>query len=201
MTSTRFRSQKIGDVDMVYRESGPADGPVLLLLHGFPTSSHMFRDLMPALAGRYRVIAPDLLGFGNTAAPGRDRFTYSFDNLAATLADFVDALGLDRYALYIFDYGAPVGLRLAMRFPERITAIISQNGNAYLEGLSDAWGPWQTYWRDPTPEHRDACRWRPTRSANGSISMAPIAAWYRRTATRWTSPTWHGPARRKSSST
>jgi pimeloyl-ACP methyl ester carboxylesterase len=153
-----FRSQKIGDVDVFYREAGPPDGPVILLLHGFPTASHMFRDLMPELAGPYRVIAPDLPGFGNTVSPPRGAFTYSFDTLAEVMAGFVRALGLDRYVLYIFDYGAPVGLRLAMRFPERVAAIVSQNGNAYLEGFSDAWAPWQTYWRDPTPEHREACR-------------------------------------------
>jgi pimeloyl-ACP methyl ester carboxylesterase len=158
-----FRSQIVGDVEVFYREAGPADGPVVLLLHGFPTASHMFRDLIPELAGAYRIIAPDLPGFGNTVAPPRGRFTYSFDNLANVMAGFVDALGLKRYALYIFDYGAPVGLRLAMRFPDRVSAIVSQNGNAYAEGLSDAWEPWRAYWRDPTPEHREACR----------VSLAP----------------------------
>lgn len=153
-----FRSQKVGEVEVFYREAGMADGPIILLLHGFPTASHMFRDLIPELARWYRVIAPDLPGFGNTVAPPRGRFTYSFDSLAEIMAGFVDALGLTRYALYIFDYGAPVGLRLAMRFPERAVAIISQNGNAYVEGFSDAWAPWQAYWRDPTPEHREACR-------------------------------------------
>jgi pimeloyl-ACP methyl ester carboxylesterase len=153
-----FRSQKVGEVDVFYREAGPADGPVILLLHGFPTASHMFRDLIPELAGRYRVIAPDLPGFGNTQAPPRGVFTYTFDNLAQVMAGFVDALGLARYALYIFDYGAPVGLRLALRSPERVAAIVSQNGNAYVEGFSDAWAPWQAYWRDPTPGNREACR-------------------------------------------
>jgi len=155
---TVFNSRKLGEVEVFYREAGPSDAPVILLLHGFPTASHMFRDLIPELAGRYRVIAPDLPGFGNTVAPPRGVFAYSFDNLADVMAQFVDALGLTRYALYIFDYGAPVGLRLALRFPERVTAIISQNGNAYVEGFSDGWAPWQTYWRDPTPEHREACR-------------------------------------------
>jgi pimeloyl-ACP methyl ester carboxylesterase len=153
-----FQSQKVGEVEVFYREAGPKDGPVVLLLHGFPTSSHMFRNLIPELSESYRVIAPDLAGFGNTIAPPRGRFTYSFDQLAEVMAGFVDALGLKKYAIYIFDYGAPVGLRLAMRYPERISAIVSQNGNAYLEGLSEAWGPWQTYWREPTPEHREACR-------------------------------------------
>ena len=153
-----FRSQKVGEVEVFFREAGPENAPVVLLLHGFPTAGHMFRDLIPELAGRYRVIAPDLPGFGNTIAPPRGRFTYSFDALAAVMTDFVDALHLSRYALYIFDYGAPVGLRVAMRRPDQISAIISQNGNAYIEGLSDGWAPWQTYWRDPTPEHRQACR-------------------------------------------
>src|SRR5580693_2747436 len=153
-----FRSQQIGEVEVFYREAGPEDGPVVLLLHGFPTASHMFRDLIPELAGRYRVIAPDLPGFGNTVAPPRGRFTYSFDALADVMAGFVDALRLTRYALYIFDYGAPTGLHLAMRYPERVSAIISQNGNAYVEGFSDGWAPWQAYWRDPTPENREARR-------------------------------------------
>ncbi|WP_419730363.1 alpha/beta fold hydrolase [Lichenicola sp.] len=158
MSVTRYRTQKVGDVDVFYRETGPIDAPVILLLHGFPTSSHMFRDLMPELADRYRLIAPDLPGFGQTKAPGRGAFTYSFEALADIIGGFVDAIGLHRYALYIFDYGAPTGLRLAMKHPERVTAIITQNGNAYVEGLSTAWGPWQTYWREPTPAHREATR-------------------------------------------
>jgi pimeloyl-ACP methyl ester carboxylesterase len=153
-----FRRQKVGEVDVFYREAGPADAPVILLLHGFPTASHMFRDLIPQLAGRYRVIAPDLPGFGNTVSPPRGEFVYSFDKLAEIITGFVEALGLARYALYIFDYGSPVGLRVAMRNPERVSAIISQNGNAYVEGFSAGWAPWQAYWRDPTPEHREACR-------------------------------------------
>jgi pimeloyl-ACP methyl ester carboxylesterase len=153
-----YATRKVGDVEVFYREAGAADAPVLLLLHGFPTSSHMFRDLIPLLADRYHVIAPDLPGFGNTVAPGRDKFEYSFDHLAEVTEGFVDALGLTRYALYIFDYGAPTGLRLAMKHPERVTAIVSQNGNAYIEGLSKGWEPWQLYWRDPTPENREACR-------------------------------------------
>ena len=164
-----FHSQKVGAVDVFYREAGPADAPVILLLHGFPTAGHMFRDLIPELAEQYRVIAPDLPGFGATVAPPRGAFTYSFDTLAEVIAGFVDALGLDRYALYIFDYGAPVGLRLALRYPDRVSAIVSQNGNAYLEGFSDAWGPWQTYWREPTPEHREACR--------DSLSPETIREW------------------------
>jgi pimeloyl-ACP methyl ester carboxylesterase len=158
MSAARYRTQTVGDVEVFYREAGPSDAPVILLLHGFPTSSHMFRDLIPALADRYRLIAPDLPGFGLTKAPPRDQFTYSFDALADVIGGFVDAVGLKRYALYVFDYGAPTGLRLAMKHPERVTAIITQNGNAYVEGFSKEWGPWETYWRDPTPANREATR-------------------------------------------
>jgi pimeloyl-ACP methyl ester carboxylesterase len=153
-----YRTTTVGKVEVFYREAGSVDAPVILLLHGFPTAGHMFRDLIPRLANRYRVIAPDLPGFGNTKSPPRGEFDYTFDNLARVVEGFIAALGLDRYTLYIFDYGAPTGLRVALAHPERVTAIISQNGNAYLEGLSDAWGPWQTYWREPTIEHREACR-------------------------------------------
>lgn len=154
----RFGTKQVGDVTVFYREAGRPDSRVLLLLHGFPTGGHMFRDLIPLLADRYRVIAPDLAGFGNTLAPPRASFTYSFDKLAEVTEGFVEAMGLTRYALYVFDYGAPTGFRLAMAHPERVTAIISQNGNAYVEGLSKEWEPWQRYWRDPTPENREACR-------------------------------------------
>jgi pimeloyl-ACP methyl ester carboxylesterase len=156
--SVAYRTTTVGKVEVFYREAGPVDAPVILLLHGFPTAGHMFRDLIPCLANRYRVIAPDLPGFGNTKSPPRGEFDYTFDNLARVVEGFIAALRLDRYTLYIFDYGAPIGLRVALAHPERVTAIISQNGNAYLEGLSDAWGPWQTYWREPTIEHREACR-------------------------------------------
>jgi pimeloyl-ACP methyl ester carboxylesterase len=156
--SITYHTKTVGNVEVFYRQAGPADAPVILLLHGFPTASHMFRDLIPQLSGHYRVIAPDLPGFGNTKAPPRGSFEYTFDNLARIIDGFVEALGLDRYALYVFDYGAPTGYRIALAHPERITAIISQNGNAYLDGLSDAWGPWQTYWREPTAAHREACR-------------------------------------------
>jgi pimeloyl-ACP methyl ester carboxylesterase len=157
MTVT-YGTRQVGDVSVFYREAGPGDAPVLLLLHGFPTAGHMFRDLIPLLADRYRVIAPDLPGFGNTIAPPRASFEYSFDHLAEVIDGFTDAMGLTRYALYIFDYGAPTGLRLAMKHPERISAIITQNGNAYIEGLSAEWGPWQTYWREPTAANREVCR-------------------------------------------
>lgn len=153
-----YGTKQVGDVGVFYREAGQRDAPVVLLLHGFPTASHMFRDLFPLLSNRYHVIAPDLPGFGNTTAPRRDAFEYSFDRLAEVIEGFVDAMGLKRYALYIFDYGAPTGLRLAMRHPERISAIVSQNGNAYVEGLSKEWEPWQAYWRKPSPANREACR-------------------------------------------
>lgn len=171
--AVQYRTQAIGDVEVFYREAGPGDGPVLLLLHGFPTSSHMFRDLIPLLADRFRVIAPDLPGFGYTKAPERGAFAYTFDNLAKVIGAFAEALKLERYALYVFDYGAPVGLRLAMNHPERVTALISQNGNAYEEGFSDEWGPWQAYWRDPSPENREACR--------ASLSAEVIENWQYRT--------------------
>jgi pimeloyl-ACP methyl ester carboxylesterase len=154
----RYKTQQVGEVEVFYREAGPSDAPVLLLLHGFPTASHMFRDLIPLLADRYRLIAPDLPGFGQTKAPPRGQFDYSFDRLADVIEGFTDALSLDRYALYVFDYGAPVGLRLAMRHPDRVFAIISQNGNAYADGFSDQWGPWEAYWREGSDANREACR-------------------------------------------
>lgn len=155
---TSYKTQSVGPVEMFYREAGPPDAPVILLLHGYPTSSHMFRDLIPQLATRYRVIAPDLPGFGLTRAPPRGQFDYSFDKLAEVLEGFTEALGLRRYALYVFDYGAPTGFRLAAAHPERVTAIITQNGNAYEEGLSTEWEPYQAYWRAPSAATRDACR-------------------------------------------
>jgi pimeloyl-ACP methyl ester carboxylesterase len=170
-------------VEVFYRAAGDASAPVLLLLHGFPTSSFMFRELIPRLADEYRVIAPDLPGFGFTEVPGTRNYTYSFEALAGTLKAFTDALGLNRYAIYIFDYGAPTGLRLAMSHPERVTAIISQNGNAYEEGLGDAWGPIRTYWSAPTAENRDvlrqnilnleATRWQYTHGVANPDSVAP----------------------------
>jgi pimeloyl-ACP methyl ester carboxylesterase len=150
--------QTVGDVEVFYREAGPRDAPVLLLLHGFPSASHMFRDLIPLLSNRFRLIAPDLPGFGQTKAPPRGAFDYTFDNLSDVIEGFTAAMSLERYAIYIFDYGAPVGLRLAMRHPEKISAIISQNGNAYEDGFSDEWGPWETYWREPSAANREACR-------------------------------------------
>jgi pimeloyl-ACP methyl ester carboxylesterase len=153
-----YRHAVAGGIRIFYREAGRADAPALLLLHGFPTSSHMFRDLIPLLADRFRVIAPDLPGFGFSDAPDADSFTYTFDRLAEVMDAFTDAVGLSRYALYVFDYGAPVGFRLALKHPERIAAIISQNGNAYLEGLSEGWSPIKAYWQEPTAENRFALR-------------------------------------------
>jgi len=155
---THYGFISVNGVDVFYREAGPLDAPVILLLHGFPTASHMFRDLIPLLADRFRLIAPDLPGFGQTRSPQRGTFDYSFDNLASVIAGFTEAMSLDRYALYIFNYGAPVGLRIAVQNPERIWAIISQNGNAYIEGFSDQWGPWEAYWREPSAANREACR-------------------------------------------
>lgn len=145
-------------VNVFYREAGPVDAPVVLLLHGFPASSFQYRHLIPQLADRYRVIAPDLPGFGFTEVPAERNYSYTFDALAETILAFTRELALTRYALYVFDYGAPTGFRLAMAHPERVTAIVSQNGNAYEEGLGDAWAPIQRYWREPTEQHRDAIR-------------------------------------------
>lgn len=153
-----YHTVDVGGVSMFYREAGDPKAPTVLLLHGFPTSSHMYRDLIPALADRYHVVAPDLPGFGQTVAPPRGEFTYSFDELARVTEAFTEQLQLSRFAIYVFDYGAPVGFRLALHHPERISAIVSQNGNAYVEGLSEGWNPIQTYWKEPTPEHRDALK-------------------------------------------
>jgi pimeloyl-ACP methyl ester carboxylesterase len=155
---TVVRRVQADGVHVFYREAGPANAPVILLLHGFPTSSFQYRELIPRLADKYRVIAPDLPGFGFTEVPAERGYTYSFDNLAQTIEAFTEALHLGRYALYVFDYGAPTGFRLAIAHPERVTAIISQNGNAYEEGLGDAWQPIQRYWREPTLDHRNAIR-------------------------------------------
>jgi pimeloyl-ACP methyl ester carboxylesterase len=145
-------------VDVFYREAGDLSAKTILLLHGFPTSSLMFRELIPRLAQRYHVVAPDLPGFGFTEVPKERGYTYSFDGIGKTIDAFVDAIGLKRYAIYVFDYGAPTGFRLAVAHPERVTALVSQNGNAYLEGLGDAWDPIKQYWKEPTAERRDALR-------------------------------------------
>ncbi|HLW54265.1 MAG TPA: alpha/beta hydrolase [Candidatus Angelobacter sp.] len=154
----QYQHATVDGSKIFYREAGPKTAPTVLLLHGFPTSSHMFRNLIPALADRYHVVAPDLPGFGFSEMPDRKRFRYTFETLARTIEKFTEEIGLERFALYVFDYGAPVGLRLALAHPEKITAIISQNGNAYEEGLSQGWNPIQKYWKDPSAENRAALR-------------------------------------------
>ena len=158
MRNVSFRKVDVEGFNIFYREAGPEDGPVLLLLHGFPSASHMFRDLIPQLADRFRVIAPDLPGFGQSDMPDRGKFRYTFDNIARVIDRFIEVIGLGRFAIYVFDYGAPTGFRLATWHPERVTAIISQNGNAYQEGLSDGWQPIRAYWEDPSQANRDALR-------------------------------------------
>lgn len=155
---TNYRRVDIDGTAIFYREAGAADAPAILLLHGFPTSSHMFRNLIPLLSERYHVIAPDFPGFGQSGMPGRDRFSYTFANIAKVMTRFTEVVDLRRFALYIFDYGAPIGLRMAKQHPEFVTAIISQNGNAYEEGLSDGWNPIRAYWKDPSQSKRDALR-------------------------------------------
>jgi len=165
VTAIHYRYQQAGDVNVFYREAGDPASPVLLLLHGFAGSSFMFRDLIPQLADRYHVIAPDLPAFGFTEAPARGEYAYTFAQLAETIGRFTEALHLNRYALLVHDYGAPVGWRLALAHPQRVTALISQNGNAYEEGLGEAWAPIQQYWRDPTVENRHALSEFPTPAA------------------------------------
>jgi pimeloyl-ACP methyl ester carboxylesterase len=180
---TSIHKIEVDGVNVFYRAAGDPGAPVVLLLHGFPTSSFMFRELIPRLADRFRVVAPDLPGFGFTEVPEARKYIYSFDALARTIEAFTNALGLNRYAIYVFDYGAPTGLRLAMARPERVSAIISQNGNAYEEGLGDAWGPIRKYWAEPTAENREVIgkniltlegtRWQYTHGVANPESVAP----------------------------
>jgi pimeloyl-ACP methyl ester carboxylesterase len=156
--TVRFNTVDVDGLKLFYREAGERSRPTILLLHGFPSASHMFRDLIPELAGRYHVVAPDLPGFGMTDQPSRGLFKYSFETIADVIGRFTEVLGLDRFALYVFDYGAPVGFRLAVKHPERIAAIVSQNGNTYIEGVSEAFAPVQAYWNDPSQANRDALR-------------------------------------------
>jgi pimeloyl-ACP methyl ester carboxylesterase len=158
MTKIQYRKVSVDGFNVFYRQAGDANAPALLLLHGFPTSSHMFRELIPALSDRFHVVAPDLPGFGQSDMPPRDKFTYTFAKLAEVTERFTEVIGLVRFAIYVFDYGAPTGFRMAVRHPERITAIISQNGNAYEEGLSDGWNPIRAYWQDASEKNRAALR-------------------------------------------
>jgi pimeloyl-ACP methyl ester carboxylesterase len=158
MTAIKYRSADVDGLKVFYREAGAAGAPALLLLHGFPSASHMFRDLIPLLAGRFHIVAPDLPGFGQSDMPARSKFTYTFDNVAGVIDRFTEVVGLKRFAVYVFDYGAPTGFRIAVKHPDRITGIISQNGNAYEEGLSEGWTPIRAYWQKPSQANRDALR-------------------------------------------
>jgi pimeloyl-ACP methyl ester carboxylesterase len=158
MTKIHYRKTVVDGFQVFYREAGRVDAPTLLLLHGFPSAGHMFRELIPALSDRFHIVAPDLPGFGQSDMPSRDKFSYTFARLAEVIERFTEVIGLVRFAIYVFDYGAPTGFRLAVRYPERITAIVSQNGNAYEEGLSDGWNPIRAYWQDPSQANRNALR-------------------------------------------
>src|ERR1700752_4942274 len=158
MTPVKYRTADVDGINIFYREAGRANAPALLLLHGFPSASHMFRDLIPLLADRLHIVAPDLPGFGQSAMPPRSEFSYTFDHIAGIIDRFTEVIGLKRFAIYVFDYGAPTGFRIAAKHPERITAIISQNGNAYEEGLSDGWSPIRAYWEDASQANRNTLR-------------------------------------------
>lgn len=182
MTKISFKKADVDGFNVFYREAGPADAPALLLLHGFPSSSHMFRDLIPRLADRFHVVAPDLPGFGQSDMPSREKFSYTFENIATVIDRFTEVIGLKKFAVYVFDYGAPTGFRIAMKHPERITAIISQNGNAYEEGLSEGWNPIQAYWKDPSEANRSALRaflkpeatlWQYTHGVSDASTVSP----------------------------
>jgi len=182
MSEVTYRKANVDGFNVFYREAGRAGAPKLLLLHGFPSAGHMFRDLIPQLANDFHIVAPDLPGFGQSDMPARETFTYSFDRIADVIERFTEVIGFDRFAVYVFDYGAPTGFRLAMRHPERITAIISQNGNAYEEGLSEGWNPIRAYWQDPSAKNRDALRaflapdttrWQYTHGVSDETAVSP----------------------------
>ena len=182
MTATKYRSADVDGQKVFYREAGAADAAALLLLHGFPSASHMFRDLIPLLADRFHIVAPDLPGFGQSDMPARSKFAYTFDHVADVIDRFTEVVGLKRFAVYVFDYGAPTGFRIAVKHPDRITAIISQNGNAYEEGLSEGWNPIRAYWQEPSQANRDALRtflapettrWQYTHGVADETTVAP----------------------------
>jgi pimeloyl-ACP methyl ester carboxylesterase len=173
--TVRYHTSNIDGVNVFYREAGPADAPAIVLLHGFPTSSNMFRNLIPALADRYHVIAPDYPGFGQSEMPERTKFQYSFAHFADITDALLTRLAVPRYALYVMDYGAPVGYRLALKHPERVTALVIQNGNAYEEGLGDFWKPIKAYWASGQPAQRDALREGTTLAATRSQYLGGVA--------------------------
>jgi pimeloyl-ACP methyl ester carboxylesterase len=186
-TQTLHKTINIDGVEIFYREAGPADAPTILLLHGFPTSSHMFRNLIPALADQYHVVAPDYPGFGNSAQPAMETFDYTFDNLAKVMEQFVAALGIEKYSLYLMDYGAPIGFRLAAKHPEQVQSLIVQNGNAYEEGLREFWDPIRAYWADPSKENGDVLRgfltldvtkWQFTNGTRNPDEISPDNFWH-----------------------